>query len=65
MQANFIEPSPAPIKAVLSLLRRGEETVRLPLVTVSGATRAKLERILGELGLLHDEGHRGGSLQVF
>ena len=54
MQANFLEPSPAPIKAVLSLLHRGEESVRLPMVPVSAATRVRLERVLGELGMLHD-----------
>ena len=57
MQANFIEPSPAPIKAVLALLGRGTEQMRLPMVPVSAATRRKLETILGELGLLHDHPH--------
>jgi len=55
MQALFTEPSPAPIKAVLSLLGRGNESLRLPMVPVSAATRHKLETILGELGLLHDD----------
>ena len=55
MRALFSEPSPAPIKAVLALLGRGSEDMRLPMVPVTPATRRKLERILGELGLLHDE----------
>ncbi len=55
MQALFIEPSPAPIKAVLTLLGRGNEHLRLPMVPVTPATRRKLERILGELGLLFDQ----------
>jgi 4-hydroxy-tetrahydrodipicolinate synthase len=54
MQALFTEPSPAPIKAVLALFGRGNETLRLPMVPVAAATRRKLEIILGELGLLHD-----------
>ena len=57
MQANFMEPSPSPIKAVLALLGRGTEQMRLPMVPVTGATRRRLETILGELGLLHDQPH--------
>jgi 4-hydroxy-tetrahydrodipicolinate synthase len=53
LQANFSEPSPAPIKAVMTLLGRGNEELRLPMVPVSAPTRRKLERILGELGLLN------------
>jgi 4-hydroxy-tetrahydrodipicolinate synthase len=52
MQAHFSEPSPAPIKAVLALMGRIEETLRLPMVPVSAATRQKLEALLSELGLL-------------
>ena len=63
MQAHFLEPSPAPIKAVLTLLRRGNETMRLPMVPVTDPTRRKLERILGELGLLHDQ--PGDNFRVF
>ena len=54
MQANFIEPSPAPIKAVLALLGRGSENLRLPMVPVTSKSRHRLETILGELGLLRD-----------
>ncbi len=63
MRALFSEPSPAPIKAVLALLSRGSEDMRLPMVPVTPATRRKLERILGELGLLRDEPHE--DLRVF
>jgi 4-hydroxy-tetrahydrodipicolinate synthase len=52
MQAHFTEPSPAPIKAVLSLLGRCSDTLRLPMVPVTAATRAKLEALLRELSLL-------------
>jgi 4-hydroxy-tetrahydrodipicolinate synthase len=63
MRALFSEPSPAPIKAVLALLNRGSEDMRLPMVPVTSATRRKLERILGELGLLHDDPNQ--DLRVF
>ncbi len=52
MQANFSEPSPAPIKAVLALLGHGADHLRLPMIPVTASTRQKLERSLGELGLL-------------
>ncbi len=52
MQAHFCEPSPAPVKAVLALMGRIEENLRLPMVPVSTATRQKLQLLLGELGLV-------------
>ncbi|SNS22027.1 4-hydroxy-tetrahydrodipicolinate synthase [Granulicella rosea] len=52
MQAHFWEPSPAPVKAVLAMLGRGEDVLRLPMVPVGKATRRKLDLLLGELGLL-------------
>jgi 4-hydroxy-tetrahydrodipicolinate synthase len=51
MQAHFWEASPAPVKAVLAMLGRGEDVLRLPMVPVSEATRSKLEQLVGELGL--------------
>jgi 4-hydroxy-tetrahydrodipicolinate synthase len=63
MQANFLEPSPAPIKAVLTLLNRGNENLRLPMVPVTPKTRHRLETILGELGLLEDSPNQ--NLRVF
>jgi 4-hydroxy-tetrahydrodipicolinate synthase len=63
MQAHFTEPSPAPIKAVLTLLGRGNEQLRLPMIPVSARTRHTLEMILGELGLLRDSPHE--NLRVF
>ena len=66
MQAHFTEPSPAPIKAVLTLLGRGAETMRLPMVPVTSATRHKLETLLGELGLLvHTPAAHQDNLRVF
>ena len=52
MQAHFSEPSPAPVKAVLALLGHGEDHLRLPMVPVTAPMRQKLEKILGEVGLL-------------
>jgi 4-hydroxy-tetrahydrodipicolinate synthase len=50
--ANFWESNPGPVKTVLNLMGRINDTVRLPLVPPAAATRARLERLAGELGLL-------------
>ena len=52
MQAHFWEASPAPVKAVLHMIGRGEDVLRLPMVPVSDGTRRKLELLASELGLL-------------
>lgn len=52
MQAHFVEPSPAPIKAVLALLGLCGETLRLPMVPVTQPTRAKLAELLRGLELV-------------
>jgi len=65
MQAHFWEPSPAPVKAVLRMLGRGEEVLRLPMVPVSDATRRKLERMVGELGMLVGVPATGEDLRMF
>ncbi len=52
MQSNFIESNPGPAKALLAMMGRLEEVLRLPLVPVRKETRAKLERVAAELGLL-------------
>ena len=51
-EANFWESNPGPVKTVLHLMGRTTDTVRLPLVPPMSITRAKLERLAGELGLL-------------
>jgi 4-hydroxy-tetrahydrodipicolinate synthase len=51
-EANFWESNPAPVKTVLSLMGRCTDQLRLPLVPPTAATRARLERLAGELGLL-------------
>ena len=52
IDANFWDSNPTPVKTVLSLMGRCSDQVRLPLVPPSAATRAKLERLAGELSLL-------------
>jgi 4-hydroxy-tetrahydrodipicolinate synthase len=51
-EANFWESNPGPVKTVLNLMGRCSNQMRLPLVPPLPTTRAKLERIAGELGLL-------------
>ncbi|MBV9087884.1 MAG: 4-hydroxy-tetrahydrodipicolinate synthase [Acidobacteria bacterium] len=52
MQANFIESNPLPVKAVLAMMGRIEENYRLPLLPMKKDTRAKLEKIAAEAGVL-------------
>jgi 4-hydroxy-tetrahydrodipicolinate synthase len=52
LDANFWESNPSPVKTVLSLMGRTTNHVRLPLVPPAAATRARLERLAGELGLI-------------
>jgi 4-hydroxy-tetrahydrodipicolinate synthase len=59
-EANFWESNPAPVKTVLSLMGLTSDTVRLPLVPPTPATRARLERLAGELGLLRHAPMPGG-----
>ena len=66
LQAHFWEPSPAPVKAVMSLLGLGPETLRLPMVPVTPATRRRLEQLIGELGLLtHSAAGHVDNLRMF
>jgi len=53
-EANFWESNPGPVKAVLNLMGRCADVVRLPLVPPSPATRVRLERMAAELGLLRE-----------
>lgn len=47
----FIETNPAPVKAALAMLGLIEEELRLPLVAISTASRAKLEATLRGCGV--------------
>jgi 4-hydroxy-tetrahydrodipicolinate synthase len=51
--ALFIEPSPAPTKYALSRLGKMREDVRLPIVTVTPETRAKVDSAMRHAGLLN------------
>jgi 4-hydroxy-tetrahydrodipicolinate synthase len=57
MEANFIESSPGPVKAAMTLLGLLSENLRLPLVPVQEKTRERLKEILLELGLFKETSH--------
>ncbi len=57
MEANFIESSPGPVKAAMTLMGLLEENLRLPLVPVEEKTRETLRRILINTGLLKETRH--------
>ncbi|MBT9331431.1 4-hydroxy-tetrahydrodipicolinate synthase [Paracidobacterium acidisoli] len=65
MQANFRETSPGPVKAVLAMMGKIGEYYRLPMTPVSSGTRAYLERLAGELGLLVHAPQAEGDLRMF
>jgi 4-hydroxy-tetrahydrodipicolinate synthase len=52
MQANFIESSPLPVKAVLAMMGKIEENYRLPLLPMRRDTRSKLQKIAAEAGVI-------------
>ena len=52
MQANFIESSPLPVKAVLAMMGKVEEVYRLPLLPMRRDTRSRLQKIATEVGLI-------------
>jgi 4-hydroxy-tetrahydrodipicolinate synthase len=64
-EANFWESNPGPVKTVLNLMGRTSDNVRLPLVPPTSATRAKLERLAGELGLLKFSPVPAGDMRMY
>jgi 4-hydroxy-tetrahydrodipicolinate synthase len=52
MQANFIESSPLPVKAVLAMMGKLEEVYRLPLLPMRRDTRSRLQKIATDVGLI-------------
>ena len=52
MQANFIESSPLPVKAVLAMMGKIEEVYRLPLLPMRRDTRSKLQKVATDAGLI-------------
>jgi 4-hydroxy-tetrahydrodipicolinate synthase len=57
MEVNFIESSPGPVKAAMTLMGLVEENFRLPLVPVQDKTRERVREVLAELGLLEETTH--------
>jgi len=51
MLAHFWEPSPAPVKATMTMCGLLEETLRLPMVPVSEGTRDRLRDLVVDAGL--------------
>lgn len=52
VQALFCEVNPIPVKAALAMMGMIEESYRSPLYPLSDANRARVERVMGECGLL-------------
>src|SRR5205823_1409616 len=52
MEGNFIESSPGPVKAAMSMMGLLEENFRLPLVPITEKSRAQIKEIITELGLI-------------
>jgi 4-hydroxy-tetrahydrodipicolinate synthase len=52
MKVNFVETSPIPVKAALSMMGKIEEVYRLPLVKISEGARNKVASVLKNLGLI-------------
>jgi 4-hydroxy-tetrahydrodipicolinate synthase len=52
MQANFIESSPLPVKAVLAMMGKIEEVYRLPLLPMRRDTRSRLQKVATEAGVV-------------
>ena len=52
VQALFIESNPMPVKAVLAMMGRIEESYRLPMVPVKAQSKERLKVVAEEVGLL-------------
>lgn len=52
MEINFIESSPGPVKAAMSMMGLLEENFRLPLVPITEKSRVKIRELIAELGLI-------------
>jgi 4-hydroxy-tetrahydrodipicolinate synthase len=55
MHAHLADTNPIPVKAVLAMMGRIEETYRLPLVGPSPALRQRLRAVVEELGILEQK----------
>lgn len=52
MNVNFIESNPIPVKAAMAMMGLLEPVYRLPLCPPSQANKARIEKVLDEIGLL-------------
>jgi 4-hydroxy-tetrahydrodipicolinate synthase len=52
MQINFIESNPGPVKYAMATMGLLEETYRLPIISPKPESKAKIDAVLKELGLL-------------
>jgi len=65
MQANFIESSPLPVKAVLAMMGKIEEVYRLPLLPMRRDTRSRLQKVAMEVGLISKPAGPGAEASEF
>jgi 4-hydroxy-tetrahydrodipicolinate synthase len=56
MNANFIESNPIPVKAVLAMMGLVGENYRLPMVPMTPANRAQIQKIAEDLGIVQSVG---------
>ena len=52
MEINFIESSPGPVKAAMTMMGLLDENFRLPLVPITEKSRAKIKTVITDLGLI-------------
>lgn len=52
IRAVFLETNPIPVKAAVSMMGYCQDALRLPLLPMSDAARAKLKAVMGQFGLL-------------
>jgi 4-hydroxy-tetrahydrodipicolinate synthase len=52
MEINFVETNPIPVKAAMAMMGLLEPVWRLPMVPPKPESRARIEKVLAELGLL-------------
>jgi len=57
MEVNFIESSPGPVKAALSMMGLIEENYRLPLLPIQEKSRERLREVLIDLDLIKESSH--------
>jgi 4-hydroxy-tetrahydrodipicolinate synthase len=57
MEVNFIESSPGPVKAAMTMMGLLEENFRLPLVPIQEKSRTRVREVIAELGLVKETAH--------